>query len=105
MREKDIERVLVDEVKKLGGRAYKWVSPGNAGVPDRIVIFPGQVPVFVELKADGGTLTALQEAQISRLEALGQRVRVVRGMDGLNQFFQDMGHEGTSKSLDCRYDL
>ena len=40
MREKDIERILVTEVKKLGGRAYKWTSPGNDGVPDRIVIFP-----------------------------------------------------------------
>ena len=50
MREKDIEKILVAEVRKLGGRAYKWVSPGNDGVPDRIVIFPGKAPVFVELK-------------------------------------------------------
>lgn len=34
MREKDIEKILVAEVRKLGGRAYKWVSPGNDGVPD-----------------------------------------------------------------------
>lgn len=105
MRERDIEKVLVTEVRELGGRAYKWVSPGNAGVPDRIVIFPGRAPVFVELKAGGGTLTALQEVQIARLEALGQMVRVVRGMDGLSQFFQDMGYEETSKALDCRYGL
>ena len=50
MREKDIEKILVEQVRKLGGRAYKWVSPGNDGVPDRIVIFPGRQPVFVELK-------------------------------------------------------
>ncbi len=105
MRESEIEKILVNEVKKLGGRAYKWTSPGNAGVPDRIVIFPGCVPVFVELKAGGGTLTPLQENQISRLEALGQRVRVVKGMDGLSQFFQDMGYEETSKAIDCKYDL
>lgn len=105
MREKDIEKVLVDEVKKLGGRAYKWVSPGNAGVPDRIVIFPDSEPVFVELKTDTGTLTAIQKVQIDRLQALGQEVWVVRGMDGLSQFFQDMGYESVSKALDCRYDL
>lgn len=34
MLERDIEKVLVREVRKLGGRAYKWVSPGNDGVPD-----------------------------------------------------------------------
>ena len=31
MLEKDIEKILVNEVKKLGGRAYKRVSPGNDG--------------------------------------------------------------------------
>lgn len=105
MRERDIEKVLVTEVKKLGGRAYKWVSPGNAGVPDRIVIFPDREPVFVELKTDTGTLTALQEVQVSRLEALGQEVWVVKGIDGLSQFFHDMGYEETSKAIDCKYGL
>ena len=39
--EKDTEAFLRDEVKARGGRSYKWVSPGCAGVPDRIVIKPG----------------------------------------------------------------
>ena len=47
MRESEIEKILVYEVKKLGGIAYKWVSPGNDGVPDRIVVFPDRKPVFV----------------------------------------------------------
>lgn len=105
MREKDIEKILVQEVKMLGGRAYKWVSPGNDGVPDRIVIFPDRPPVFAELKAENGKLSALQAVQIKRLKDLGQDVRVVRGIDGLSQFFQDCGYEETSKALDCRYDL
>ena len=58
MLEKEIEKILMAEVKKLGGRAYKWVSPGNDGVPDRIVIFPDRAPIFVELKADNGKLSA-----------------------------------------------
>ena len=33
MRERDIEKILTEEVKREGGRAYKWTSPGNAGVP------------------------------------------------------------------------
>lgn len=105
MREKEIEKVLAQEVKKLGGRAYKWVSPGNDGVPDRIVIFPGKPPVFLELKADRGRLTSLQRVQCKRLQDLGQDVRVAYGIDGLSQFFQDMGFEETSKALDCRYRL
>ena len=95
MKEKEIERVLVEEVKRLGGRAYKWVSPGNDGVPDRIVILPDRPPVFVELKSETGRLTRLQVAQISRLKNLGQDVQVVKGLNGLVQFLQDIGYEET----------
>ncbi len=49
MIEKDVEQRLVDKVKELGGKCYKFVSPGNAGVPDRIVVCNGYT-VFVELK-------------------------------------------------------
>jgi hypothetical protein len=105
LKEKDIEKILVDETRKLGGRAFKWVSPGNDGVPDRIVIFPGKPPVFVELKTDIGKLSAVQAVQIKRLKDLGQSVEVVKGIDGLSQFFQDYGYEDISKSLDCRFNL
>lgn len=112
MKERDIERLLVKEVKKLGGCAYKWVSPGNDGVPDRIVIFRGKPPIFVELKSETGRVSSLQEAQIRRLTDLGQIVRVVKGTDGLSQFFQDLSQtfqdprfEEISKALDCSYGL
>lgn len=105
MLEKDIEKILVAEVRKLGGRAYKWVSPGNDGVPDRIVILPGRPPIFVELKTERGRLSSLQRIQCRRLKDLGQDVRVVYGIDGLSQFFQDTGYDETSKALDCRYEL
>jgi hypothetical protein len=105
MREKDVEKILTENVKKLGGRAYKWTSPGNAGVPDRIVIFPDRPPVFVELKTDKGTLTDLQKVQIDRLKKLGQQVYVTYGLDGVSQFFRDQGFEEISKALDCKYEL
>lgn len=105
MQEKEIERVLVDEVKRLGGRAYKWVSPGNDGVPDRIVILPDTRLIFVELKTGTGRLSALQKVQIDRLRKLGQWVEIVKGIDGLSQFFQDLGYEETSKAIDCKYGL
>jgi len=106
MRESEIEKILVDEVKKLGGRAYKWVSPGNAGVPDRIVILPSlPSPVFAELKTDTGTLTALQKVQIDRLRDLGQRVWVVKGIAGLVRFFDDIGHTAAALEVHSRYGL
>lgn len=105
MLEKEIEKILVQEVKKVGGRAYKWVSPGNDGVPDRIVIFPDCQPIFVELKSSTGRLSAVQEVQIHRLRKLGQDVRVLYGIDEVSQFFQDCGYVETSKALDCKYRL
>ena len=77
MRERDVERYLRERVKQLGGRAYKFVSPGNNGVPDRIVMLPGGKLFFVELKAPGKETTALQDAQIDRISKLGQYVFVV----------------------------
>lgn len=79
MREAEVEKILVNGIRKLGGRAYKWVSPGNDGVPDRIVILPGLRPIFVELKAENGRLTALQKVQIDRLLGMRQDARVLYG--------------------------
>lgn len=53
MRESEIERYLKKKVEENGGKCWKWVSPGRIGVPDRIVIMPGGVIYFVELKAPG----------------------------------------------------
>ena len=39
-RESLIEKHLVAEVKKAGGVAFKFVSPGHRSVPDRIVLLP-----------------------------------------------------------------
>lgn len=77
MRESAVEEHLVKTVKDMGGRAYKFVSPGNAGVPDRIVIFPNGVIAFTELKAPGAELRPLQRAYKRKLEALGQKVYVI----------------------------
>lgn len=78
MRETEIERKLVNDVKAVGGKAYKFVSPGNNGVPDRIVIFPNSRPVFIELKTPSGKLSKMQHAQIVKLRSLGQEVRIIR---------------------------
>ena len=69
--EKDIERYLKNEVDRLGGMCLKFVSPGHAGVPDRIVILPGGRVWFVELKAPGGRVRPLQQWWHKQLRAMG----------------------------------
>lgn len=90
MREKDIEIYLRDEVKKIGGIAYKFESPGNDGVPDRLVVLPLDRIYFVELKAPGKKPRPLQVRQMNRLEALGCDVRVIDSKQGVDQFIEEV---------------
>lgn len=76
MTEKPIENHLRKLVKQSGGLCYKWVSPGNSGVPDDIVIWPGMI-FFVEMKSTTGTLSAIQKLQHRRLKKLDIEVVVL----------------------------
>lgn len=89
MREKDIEAYLRDQVKAAGGWAPKWGSPGNSGVPDRIVFLPGGHTIFVELKAPGGKPRPLQLAQHKRLRDLGQQVWVIDSREQVDSLIRE----------------
>mgnify|MGYP006887540329 FL=1 len=88
--EKQVERYLCRCVRRIGGRAYKWTSPGCCGVPDRLVFFPGGGVVPVELKAPGrkGNLSKSQQLQIKRLAAVGTKVYVLSTQGEVDKFMQ-----------------
>ena len=90
MKESTIEARLVREVKKRGGLCYKFTSPGNPGVPDRIVILPGGTTVYVELKTEIGRLAKIQKWQIEELRRRGAVVRVLKGMDQVLAFLEEV---------------
>ena len=77
LREKEIEKKLVEAVRKNGGLASKFVSPGTDGMPDRIVLLPGGRIGFVEVKAPGKRPRPLQSRRKRQLEALGFKVFVL----------------------------
>ena len=77
MREKQIEQKLVKEVKKAGGLCPKFVSPGLAGMPDRLILLPGRRFAFAEVKAPGGKPRLLQIHRHTQLRALGFKVLVI----------------------------
>ena len=77
MREKNLERLLVRRVTDMGGLALKFVSPGMAGVPDRLVLLPDGKIAFVEMKAPGKQAKPLQRLRHEQLRDLGFRVYVV----------------------------
>lgn len=86
MRERNIEAYLRERVKALGGIAYKFVSPGHAGVADRIVLMPGGVVWFVEVKAPGGRLSPLQKLFAARMEELGMNYATVWSREDVDKW-------------------
>lgn len=71
IREKDVEHSLVEEAKRRHGIAFKFVSPGLNGVPDRLVLLPGGHVGFVEVKRPGGRMRPLQKRRKRQIEVLG----------------------------------
>ena len=90
MLEKEIEKYLRDKIKNLGGIAYKFISPGNNGVPDRIVLIPGGKIIFVELKNEHGKTSNLQDTQIARIRNLGFDVRIINSKQKVDEFINEI---------------
>jgi hypothetical protein len=76
-KERKVELYLSQKIQALGGRAYKWISPGRRGVPDRICVLPKSLVIFVETKAPGGTTSELQNKELEYLKYLGHLAFVI----------------------------
>ena len=72
MLEKEIEKYFVWTVERAGGRTYKFKSPTQRGVSDRIACMPDGSTWFVELKTKGGRLSELQKRFADDVIALRQ---------------------------------
>lgn len=93
-RERNVERRLVDLVRRRGGLCLKWTSPGTVGVPDRIVVMPGGRIYLVELKRPGGKPRPSQVAFHAKLARRGVRVHVVDDADAFACDVLDSGEQG-----------
>lgn len=93
--EKRIEQYLVKRIREAGGKAYKFESPGSAGVPDRIVVREGHT-WFVELKSSTGRPTDLQKKRIRELALLGVDVTILGSHSDVDTFI---------RCIDCRYSM
>lgn len=94
MLEREIEQRMVKEVKKRGGLCYKFVSPNNPGVPDRIVITPTGRVIFVELKTEIGRLSRIQQWQRGEIQKRGADIRVIKGWDAAKAFIEEVMPRG-----------
>jgi hypothetical protein len=111
LRERDIERRLVERVKQLGGEVRKVSWIGRRGAPDRLAMLPaysnptkvmilsgpqrGQFAerdytrpartIWVELKTPGKKAEPHQAREHERMRRMGQRVEVVESFERIEE--------------------
>lgn len=93
MREKSFEHTLVTETNKVGGLAWKFVSPGTVGVPDRIILLPEGKVGFVEVKAPHKKPRAIQTRRIEQLRELGFKVFVLDDAEQIKNILEEIENE------------
>ena len=88
MKEKIVENHFVWAVERIGGKTYKFTSPGRKGVADRIACLPDGSTWFVELKTKGGRLSALQKMFMSDMTLLNQRYMCLWTIDQVDEWIK-----------------
>ena len=95
MLESEVEKKLCKRVKEeLHGRAFKFVSPGQNGVPDRIILVPMGRIYFVETKAPGKKLRRLQEWVAAEIRRLGFEVIRIDTIGKVEMFIHQVKKDG-----------
>jgi hypothetical protein len=87
-RERDIEHYLAKRVKAMGGEIRKVEFPGHRGAPDRRVMLPGRLPIWIELKAPGVKPEAHQIREHNRMRRLGELVEVIDSLEGVDAMLE-----------------
>ena len=87
--EKDVESYLKRKVKAQGGLSYKFVSPGQRGVPDQLILYQGQV-MFAEIKKSDGALRPTQKAQIRKMQRYGASIFVLWSKHDVDEMIKKM---------------
>lgn len=100
-RERDVEAFFIQQVRLIGGHTFK-MFPSEAGVPDRLVMFPGGRMYLVELKRAREFPSPVQKAWHERAQKRwGVHVSVVTGAEGVTEFIRKMltiiGPDGKKK--------
>ena len=96
IRESQIEKYLVAQVKALGGVCRKLKYIGCRNAPDRVIMMPcfehryTKPVIWVELKAPGKKPTSGQLREHERMRGMGQRVEVIDSFSGVDALIGEM---------------
>ena len=92
--EKTLEVYIVRRVRSMGGRCLKYSNPGEAGYPDRLILLPGGMTAFAEIKSKGKRPTALQDFRHEELRRLGFPVYVIDSRQDVDNAIRELTEEG-----------
>jgi len=90
IRESEIEKYFCWAVELIGGKTWKFKSPAQRGVADRIACLPDGTTWFVELKTKGGRLAPLQKMFAADIRCLGQRYAVLWTYEQIDQWIKEI---------------
>lgn len=99
-REFKVEDYLLDQVEGIGGKCYKWVSPGYNGMPDRIAVFKGCV-IFVETKRPKGKARILQKIRHKELQRQGMLTAIADTKQEVDSIVALLVTKGLSNERGC----
>lgn len=83
--EKLIEKTLNAEVAKMRGWSLKLPCVYVSGLPDRMVLLPGGVVFFAEIKSTGKKPTPIQKLVHEKIRRLGFSVYVIDSLEQLHE--------------------
>lgn len=90
MKESEVENYLVWAVEVAGGATWKFKSPSQRGVADRIVCMPNGEAWFIELKRPkGGRLSPLQVKFRERVKSLQQQYALLINQQEIDKWLND----------------
>lgn len=88
--EANIENRIVKYVESIGGLALKLVVASERGFPDRTLLLPGGLVVFVEIKRPGKSKTYFMQTRWQeRLQRRGFRCEFIRSIDQLKSLLRE----------------
>lgn len=87
--ESEIEQKLVSGVEKLGGACIKV---GVEGWPDRLVVLPHGITVWVETKRPDGRVADLQKWRAAKLRKIGHHVEIPKSKEAVEKLLRSWRH-------------
>lgn len=90
--EKQIENYLKRKFESIGAIVLKFTSPGQAGVPDRIIILPNGSTIFVEVKCKTGRIAPLQQHWVDKINKQGGHACFVWSYEDVDRLLEGYRH-------------